>query len=181
LLQNDANVDLQLFGDFEQDGSTRQLYTVWNIAKANNEVKHFGNIPPEIIDNLLYLYTNPFDVVFDPFGGGGSSIDMCEKRKRRFYVSDLNPIPAHSDIRKHDITTGLPADMPVPDFVFLDPPYWQQAGIRIWDQITHRQLYRLTTLLPPSLWSALFRLPHIGVRVCRDNLQNLYSTPLRSE
>jgi hypothetical protein len=126
-ITDDANADSDIFGDYEQDGSTRQLYTIWNIGKATNEVKHFGNIPPEIVDNLMYLYTNPFDVVFDPFGGGGSTIDMCEKRKRRFYVSDLNPIPARSDIRQHDITTGLPKDLPVPDFVFLDPPYWKQA------------------------------------------------------
>ena len=109
------------------DDSDWRLYTVWNFHKANNQARHFGNIPPEIIDNLLFLYTKPLDVVFDPFGGGGSTIDQCMKRKRRYYVSNLNPIPARPDIRRHDITTGLPADLPVPDFVFLDPPYWRQA------------------------------------------------------
>lgn len=105
-----------------------ELYSVWNFGKATNEVHHFGNIPPEIIDNLLYYYTKPFDVIFDPFGGGGSTIDKCKERKRRYYVSDLNPIPARErEIRKHDITVGLPDDLPVPDLVFLDPPYWKQA------------------------------------------------------
>jgi len=31
---------------------TPELYTIWNFGKATNEVRHFGNIPPEIIDNL---------------------------------------------------------------------------------------------------------------------------------
>jgi hypothetical protein len=67
-------------------------------------------------------------VVFDPFAGGGMTIDVCLARKRRYYVSDLSPIPAREqDIRAHDITTGLPRDLPVPDLVFLDPPYWRQA------------------------------------------------------
>ena len=111
-----------------------QVYTVWNFAKATNEVRHFGNIPPEIIDNLMYYYTKPFDVVFDPFGGGGSTIDKCLERNRRYYVSDLNPIPARSDIRKWDIGQGLPNDLPVPDLVFLDPPYWKQAEGKYSDQ-----------------------------------------------
>lgn len=115
------------FRDFEQDGSTLRIYDIWNFSKATNEVRHFGNIPPEIIDNLLYYFTEPHDVIFDPFGGGGSTIDMCIKRQRRYFVSDLNPIPARTDIRKHDITTGLPEALPVPKLVFLDPPYWKQA------------------------------------------------------
>jgi 16S rRNA G966 N2-methylase RsmD len=122
-LQNGNFADLQNFRNFEH----RKIYTIWNFDKANNQVKHFGNIPPEIIDNLLYYYTKPFDVIFDPFGGGGSTIDVCLERKRRYYVSDLTPVPARSDIRQWDITQGLPNDLPVPDFVFLDPPYWKQA------------------------------------------------------
>jgi len=66
--------------------------------------------------------------VFDPFGGGGATIDVCASRLRRYYVSDLSPIPARADIRCWDITAGLPPDLPVPDLVFLDPPYWKQAA-----------------------------------------------------
>jgi len=123
--------DSDIFRNFEA-----KIYTVWNFAKLTNAATVFGSIPQEIVDNLLYYYTRPFDVVFDPFGGGGSTIDRCIERKRRYYVSDLNPIPARDDIRQWDIARGLPDDLLVPDFVFLDPPYWKQAAGRYSDKPT---------------------------------------------
>jgi hypothetical protein len=133
--------DSTIFRDFDQEEmseSGRRIYDVWNFNEAKNEVRIFGNIPPEIIDNLLYLYTEPFDVVFDPFGGAGSTLDKCLERKRRCYISDLTVIPERQDdIIQHDITTGLglPKGL-VPKLVFLDPPYWQQAKGRYSEQTT---------------------------------------------
>ena len=106
------------------------LYNVWKLQHSTNRAKHFGQSEATWLDNLLYLYTEPLDVVFDPFAGGGSTIDVCKRRLRRYYVSDLTPIPEREhEIRLHDITTGLPK---VPRWnevklVYLDPPYWKQA------------------------------------------------------
>jgi len=111
--------------DFE---FTPFLYNIWNTSKDDNSVKHFGLFPEIFFENLLYYYTKPFDVVYDPFVGGGTAIDMCKKWMRRYFVSDLNPIPAREEeIKKWDIKNGLPPELPHPDFVFLDPPYWLQA------------------------------------------------------
>jgi len=104
------------------------LYNIWNSKEGNNDTKHFGQFPPIFMENLLYYYTEPFDVVYDPFAGGGTTIDVCKKWFRRYFVSDLNPTPAREeDIKKWDITSGLPDKLPTPDFIFLDPPYWKQA------------------------------------------------------
>ena len=105
------------------------IYNVWTKGKASNDVRHPGQSEASFLDNLLYAYTEPLDTVFDPFGGGGSTIDICKKRLRRYYVSDLTPIPEREDeIRQHDITQGLPK---IPRWegvklVYLDPPYWKQ-------------------------------------------------------
>jgi len=89
---------------------------------------HFGKFPEYYLENLLYYYTKEFDVVFDPFAGGGTTIDCCKKWMRKYYCSDMNPIETRSDINKWNINNGLPKDIPSKiDFVFLDPPYWRQA------------------------------------------------------
>jgi DNA modification methylase len=88
-----------------------------------------------LLDNLLYLYTNPFDIIVDPFGGGGSTIDLCKKRFRRYWVSDRKPIvERENEIRKHDLiaedgSINLPSLPRWKDvkLVYLDPPYWKQA------------------------------------------------------
>jgi len=70
------------------------------------------------------------DVVVDPFAGGGSTIDVCKKRFRRYWVSDRAPIvERETEIRKHDVTDGLPNLPRWKDIslVYLDPPYWKQA------------------------------------------------------
>lgn len=106
------------------------IYNIWRKQTKTNEVSHFGNSEATWVDNLLYLYTKPFDVVVDPFAGGGSTIDVCKKRFRRYFVSDRKPIvEREKEIRQHDLTTGLPKPPQWKDvkLVYLDPPYWKQA------------------------------------------------------
>lgn len=117
---------------FEQDSAFKPpLYNVWTFAKKSNEVGHFGNSEQQILDNLLYLYTEPYDIVVDPFAGGGSTIDVCKKRIRRVWASDRKPIVERaSEIRLLDIGKVLPpldnrwSDVAL---TYLDPPYWKQA------------------------------------------------------
>jgi len=112
---------------FCSDFSPR-LFNHWYVAKLSNDADHFGSWPKEFMENLLYYYTKPFDVVYDPFCGGGTTIDVCEKWFRKYFVSDRKPIDLRKDeIKKWDIKDGLPKDLPAPQLVFLDPPYWKQA------------------------------------------------------
>lgn len=106
------------------------IYNVWKQQDKTLASEHFGNSEVRWVDNLLYLYTQPFDIVVDPFAGGGSTIDICKKRLRRYWVSDRKPIiEREHDIRQHDLTEGSPK---LPNWqdvklVYLDPPYWKQA------------------------------------------------------
>lgn len=106
------------------------LYNVWRQGTKTPGSSHFGNSEVRWLDNLLYLYTQPFDIVIDPFAGGGSTIELCKKRFRRYLVSDrLPPVERAKEIRQHDLTTGLlkPPQWQDVRLVYLDPPYWKQA------------------------------------------------------
>ena len=107
------------------------IYNVWKQQEKSSGSEHFGNSEPRWLDNLLYLYTSPFDIVVDPFAGGGSTLDKCRQRMRRCWASDRIPIEERKrEIRELDITQSLPdlrkrwSDVRL---VYLDPPYWKQA------------------------------------------------------
>lgn len=51
------------------------IYNVWKQQEKTAGEGHFGNSEIRWVDNLLYLYTQPFDVVVDPFAGSGSTFD----------------------------------------------------------------------------------------------------------
>lgn len=106
------------------------IYNIWKQQKKTPGGDHFGNSEVRWVDNLLYLYTQPFDIVVDPFAGSGSTADICKKRFRRYWVSDRKPaVGRESLIRQHDLTDGLPRLPRWQDvsLVYLDPPYWIQA------------------------------------------------------
>lgn len=106
------------------------IYNIWKQQSKSEGSSHFGNSEVRWVDNLLYLYTKPFDVVVDPFAGGGSTIDICKKRLRRYFVSDRKPIvEREKEIRQHDLKEGplKPPQWKDVKLVYLDPPYWIQA------------------------------------------------------
>ena len=106
------------------------IYNVWKQQKKTAGGEHFGNSEVRWVDNLLYLYTQPFDIVVDLFAGSGSTADICRKRMRRYWVSDRKPAVGREDvIREHDLTEGLPPlhRWNEVGLVYLDPPYWKQA------------------------------------------------------
>jgi hypothetical protein len=124
-LRKDESANAEHATDF-----TPSIYNIWKQQEKTNGSSHFGNSEVRWVDNLLYLYTKPFDVVLDPFAGGGSTIDICKRRFRRYMVSDRKPIvEREKEIRKHDLKDGVlkPPQWKDVKLVYLDPPYWIQA------------------------------------------------------
>jgi hypothetical protein len=100
-----------------------KVYDLWHFGGLNPKYgqPHPGAIPGDIIENLLWYYTDVGDLVVDPFAGGGVTLDVCKAWDRRCIASDIRP--AREDILEWDVAKGLPAGSDGADLVFLDPPY----------------------------------------------------------
>lgn len=105
-----------------------QTTNVWRFSERDPRfgLKHPGNIPGQIVEHLLYYFTEPLDLVIDPMAGGGVTIDVCKVMARKFRAYDLNPM--RPDIFQNNIATqGYPTDCKKAKLFFLDPPYGNMA------------------------------------------------------
>lgn len=115
---------------------SRQHFDVWTFPTADDAGtgSYFGRMPPQVVENVLWLFTEPGQTVVDPFAGGGTTIDVAKRMGRRIWASDRNPSTPTLPIHQHDITTGWPDGAPrKADLILLDPPYWKQAAGRYSD------------------------------------------------
>lgn len=84
-----------------------------------------GRIPGQIIANALYYYSQPGDMIVDPFAGSGTTGDIVETlpffsdRKCKMY--DANPLEERI-ARNNVLLTGIPEQSASVDYIILDPP-----------------------------------------------------------
>lgn len=122
----------------DQPWGSVQHFDVWsfqsNDRDGGGQQSYFGACPPQVMENLLWLYTEPGkSIVVDLFAGSGTTLEVAHRMGRRAWVSDIrgNHYSPHLDIHQHDATTGWPSSAPAKaDLLFLDPPYWKQAAGR---------------------------------------------------
>lgn len=117
-----------------QPPASRQHFDIWQFAtsdKDSGQQSYFGAIPPQVIENLLWFYTEVGDIVVDLFAGSGTTVDVAKTMARRVWTSDIrgNHYSPHLPIHTHDALWGWPSYAPKKaELVFLDPPYWKQAA-----------------------------------------------------
>ena len=138
-----AQIIINVRNSFEKEKLTLdslQFYNVWSFGNRNKKygLAMKGAIPGQIVENVLYYYTDPFDIVVDPMAGGGTTIDVCKAMHRRYRAYDREP--KREDIIKYDITNGYPksGECKNCDLIFLDPPYYNMieaiSGFKDYDE-----------------------------------------------
>ncbi len=105
-----------------------QYYDVWNFPKLDRQYgqEYEGRIPGQIIENVLWYFTKPKDMVCDPMVGGGTTLDVCNAMYRRCLGLDTNPV--HDRTIEHDLRNGYPEGYLKADLIFMDPPYFKKKS-----------------------------------------------------
>jgi len=65
--------------------------TVWDIPAYYGRRGHGGTFPYELPSRFIRLYSNPGDLIFDPFMGSGTTAVVADRLGRKFFGCDINP------------------------------------------------------------------------------------------
>jgi len=95
---------------------------VWDFRISNGRfgVENDDRIPGQIIQNLLFRYTDAHDFIIDPTARDGTTLDVCSKCsevKRECLAMDVNPI--HPEVQKADAGRPWPVGKKA-DLVFIN-------------------------------------------------------------
>ena len=82
---------------------------VWFIKKPHVNDLHPTQKPVELVERAIRNSSKSRDTVFDPFGGGGSTLIACEKTGRQARLIELDPRYCDVIVRRWEEFTGARA------------------------------------------------------------------------
>ena len=88
----------------------KRIGSVWSIGKdGSNNYEHPTQKPVELSANAIKHTTDKGQVVFDCFGGSGSTLIACEQLNRKCYMCELDPHYCDVIIQRWENFTGRKA------------------------------------------------------------------------
>lgn len=68
----------------------RYKNNIWEIAIAQNKTKHPAIFPEALAADHIFTWSNENDLVYDCFGGSGTTAKMAHKLKRNWILSEIS-------------------------------------------------------------------------------------------
>lgn len=113
--------------DVEKEIPPIEATTLWDFPRQNYGLRPKGNnkypgvTPALIIYNLIWRYTDPWDLVVDPMCGSGTTIDVCLEERRKCVGLDISPSSRKDEIQSD--ARNIPLKDECADMIFIDSPY----------------------------------------------------------
>lgn len=64
-------------------------HDIYPVRHKNTKNRAYNELPVKMLDRIISMSTNPGDVIFDPFGGSGTTFAVAEILGRRWIGSEL--------------------------------------------------------------------------------------------
>jgi hypothetical protein len=168
-----------LHNDLEtQKPESFQITDEWRFPKRDPRFGtegYPGSITGQVLENFLYYFSKPFDVVVDPMAGGGTTLDVCKSMYRKYLGYDLHPLKSRPDIQFNDVRKGYPAKAKNCDLIYLDPPYWHTMKYKedSSDQISKEEFLSFVEIMANHSFDTVKKGGIVGF-ICEDVVKPVY-------
>lgn len=85
--------------------------SVWNVNKPMKSKEHPTMKPVELPHNAIANHSDHGDIVFDPFGGSGSTLIAAEQLERRCRMMEISPAYCDVIVKRWENMTGKKAKL----------------------------------------------------------------------
>ena len=92
--------------------------TLWEVDKPSANRLHPTMKPVELVERALENSSHRGDIVLDLFGGAGSTLLACERRRRKARLMELDPRYADVIVRRWEDYTGKNATLDSDGYTF---------------------------------------------------------------
>lgn len=82
--------DIHTFRKTDSRKSGKLLENVFYVPFKSADSEYTYNFPKEIISNFIKYYTNKGEIVFDPFIGSGTTLNVCKELERDCIGSEID-------------------------------------------------------------------------------------------
>ena len=97
-------------GGIGGDGRNRNARSVWTIATQPYSGAHFATMPEALVRRCVLAGSKPGSLVFDPFGGSGTTGRVALSLGRRAVCADISPAYLDLADERTFVTLGLPLE-----------------------------------------------------------------------
>ena len=134
--------------------------TVWDFPRRGNWAVHTGdyrgNWPPQLVRNLILKYTEPGEIILDPFMGGGTTLIEAWLLKRHSIGIDISTLAyATTETRLHEMQALSEGDNRISIEEVYKPSLVQGDATMMEDKSTYDKIepnsIKLLCVHPPYL------------------------------
>jgi len=88
------------------------IKNLWKVSNINaNHEDHKACFPVELVERGINLYSQSNAILFEPFGGSGSTLIACEKTNRKCFMMELDPHYCDVIVARWEKFTGKKAEL----------------------------------------------------------------------
>ncbi|MBT3176986.1 MAG: ParB N-terminal domain-containing protein [Desulfobacula sp.] len=123
---------------FKALGWGLRTWDLWNFNECDSRFGDDwpGRIPAQMIGHILFYFSHPRDLIFDPMAGGGVTADTCLALGRKCWSLDMEDRPdSRPEIEPYYWDMGIKSwgntilgGREKPDLIIFDPPYFQKKA-----------------------------------------------------